>query len=111
MKAFNQKLFFTKKYNGKTVDLKTEVFCYKSAFQNLKNDRRKTWKYFAIVSRPCGTYESGIVNIYTTSTPGVFALVSYYDGSFYPLVSYSKLNKELIEAVKDYNAWRDSKNK
>lgn len=109
MRAFNQKLFFTVKYDGKIVDLKTEVFCYKSAFQNLKNDRRKTWKYFSIVSRPCGKFESGTVTIYTTSTPGVFALVSYYDGCFYPLISYSKLNKELIEAIENYKKWVDSK--
>ncbi len=97
-----QKLFFNYVMNGTHYDFKAEVKAYKCSFQHIENDCRKTWKHFITVFRPCGSYESGIVHIYKTKKKDVYALVSYYDGSFYPLICYSKLNSELIERVKEY---------
>lgn len=78
-----------------------EAEVIRSSWKHLKNDRLKSWKYLTTCSRPCNSFESGIVNIYKTTSKKLFALVSYYDGSFYLLVAYVKLPTEALKLIED----------
>lgn len=98
-------VYFTRNINGVMKDTRTMLEVYKGSFRNIPDDKLKTWKHYWTVSRPCGSYESGIVNIYKTRAKGVYALVTYCDGSFYPLICYSKLNKELIDGINEYKEY------
>ena len=106
MRSFKQTLFFTRNIDGIYKDSRETVFCYRARWENLEDDKRKSWKHFITISRPCGSYESGIVNIYSTKQKDVYALVSYYDGSFYPLICYSKLNDKLLNDIREYKEYR-----
>lgn len=94
-------LYIPNKNNGYLEYGRFQVEAYRASFKNIKNDRHKSWKHFMTVSRPCGQYESGTVSVYKTSRKGVYALTSYYDGSFWPLVAYSKLSDEAVEALEN----------
>lgn len=76
-----------------------------------RKDTCKTWKNFLTVHRPCGSFESGIVNIYETSRKGVYALKTYFDGCFNPLVCYTRLSAEIVKAIDDFWVFLNERNK
>lgn len=101
-------LYFTRRVDGVMKDTKVMVKVYKGSYRHIPDDKLKTWKHYMTLSRPCGHYESGIVNVYKTRTKGVYALVTYIDGSFYPLSCYSELDRELIEGIEEYKKYRET---
>lgn len=97
------------------IEYKTmEIKLYKGSFKDfgkIDKDECKTWKHFLTVSRPCSYYESGLVNIYKTAKKGVYAIKTYYDGCFHPLVAYSHLSAEVIKAIEDVWTFVNAENK
>lgn len=90
-------------YKEVTVDY------YNGAFRG--KDNYKTWKNFLTVRRPCGSYESGIVNIYETTRKGVYALKTYFDVCFDPFVCYTRLSAEVVKAIDDLWVFLNERNK
>ena len=90
-------------YKEVTVD------CYKGSFT--KRDTCKSWIPFLTVSRPCGSFESGLVNIYKTTKNGVYALKTYFDGCFNPFVCYTRLSAEVVKDIDDLWVFLNERNK
>ena len=82
---------------------------YNGAFKD--RDSYKTWKPFLTVSRPCNSFESGLVNIFETSKKGVYALKTYFDGCFNPFVCYTRLSAEVVKDIDDLWVFLNEKNK
>ena len=111
MKDFSMELYFRYNIDGYWKEAKEKISCYHSSWKNIPDDKMKTWKHYITISRPCGHYESGIVHIYKTKKKDIFALVTYYDGSFYPLVTYSRLTANLIQAINEYKEYQADRRK
>ena len=93
---------------------KMTVEYYRGSFKDFKKidkDECKSWKHFLTVSRPCSSMESGLVSIYKTAKKGVYAIKTYYNGCFYPLVAYTHLENGVKEAIDDVWYFLNKENK
>ena len=96
-----------REYKTVTVDFYNGGF----RFYGVAKDTCKSWKPFLTVSRPCGSYENGLVNIYKTTKKGVYALKTYFDGCFNPFVCYTRLSAEVVKDIEDLWIFLNEKNK
>lgn len=94
--------------------MKKKIEIYRGSFRDfhdVSKDQCICWKHFLTVTRPCSSYESGLVSIYKTSKKGVYVVKTYYDGCFHPFIGYTHLTEEIIKDIEAVRVFVNPRNK